>query len=92
MVNRKFSLLVAACENLGIGINGNLPWRLRLEKHIDTLEMMLENWMHFVLMTSFFVFKKWTEVFQSNVDQGYGPNEAERRDNGATNVFWNARK
>lgn len=25
----KFSLIAAACENMGIGIKGSLPWRLR---------------------------------------------------------------
>lgn len=29
MVNNKFNLIVAACENYGIGIKGNLPWRLK---------------------------------------------------------------
>uniref|UniRef100_A0A182IS72 dihydrofolate reductase n=1 Tax=Anopheles atroparvus TaxID=41427 RepID=A0A182IS72_ANOAO len=27
----KFSCIVAACENRGIGINGDLPWRLKRE-------------------------------------------------------------
>ncbi|XP_031640367.1 dihydrofolate reductase-like [Contarinia nasturtii] len=31
MVHQKFNLIVAACENSGIGIKGNLPWRLKNE-------------------------------------------------------------
>lgn len=31
MGQRKFNLIVAACENLGIGIKGNLPWHLKYE-------------------------------------------------------------
>jgi len=27
------SLIVATCSNRGIGINGRLPWKLRLEEH-----------------------------------------------------------
>lgn len=30
MVKSTFNLIVAACENSGIGICGNLPWRLKL--------------------------------------------------------------
>lgn len=40
--NRKFSVIAAACENLGIGINGNLPWRLRLGTNIVPLLNSLE--------------------------------------------------
>lgn len=29
MQNIKFSLIVAACENMGIGIKGDLPWMLK---------------------------------------------------------------
>lgn len=28
MVSNNFSLIAAACENMGIGITGDLPWRL----------------------------------------------------------------
>jgi len=31
MSQKKFSLIVAACENMGIGIKGSLPWRLKNE-------------------------------------------------------------
>lgn len=26
---QKFNLIVAVCENLGIGLKGDLPWKLR---------------------------------------------------------------
>ncbi|CAB0037335.1 unnamed protein product [Trichogramma brassicae] len=32
----KFKLIAAACENMGIGINGDLPWRLRKEMEFFT--------------------------------------------------------
>lgn len=32
MVNNTFSLIVAACENYGIGFKGNLPWQLKCVK------------------------------------------------------------
>ncbi|GAB0100136.1 Dihydrofolate reductase [Sergentomyia squamirostris] len=36
MTNLKLNLCVAACENLGIGKNGSLPWRLKQElKHFN---------------------------------------------------------
>ncbi|XP_055681341.1 dihydrofolate reductase [Lutzomyia longipalpis] len=36
MTNLKLNLCVAACENLGIGLNGNLPWHLKQElKHFN---------------------------------------------------------
>ncbi|XP_059609435.1 dihydrofolate reductase [Phlebotomus argentipes] len=36
MSNIKLNLCVAACENLGIGLNGNLPWHLKQElKHFN---------------------------------------------------------
>ncbi|KAL4216692.1 hypothetical protein ACF0H5_024415 [Mactra antiquata] len=38
MANPKLNLVVAACNNNGIGINGNLPWRLR--KDMDFFKKM----------------------------------------------------
>ncbi|XP_020284523.1 dihydrofolate reductase [Pseudomyrmex gracilis] len=32
----KVELIAAACENMGIGINGNLPWRLKSEMSFFT--------------------------------------------------------
>ena len=29
MTSKKLNLVVAACQNQGIGFNGQLPWRLK---------------------------------------------------------------
>lgn len=39
MVQNKFNLIVAACENSGIGIRGNLPWRLKYVLTKDFLKL-----------------------------------------------------
>lgn len=40
----KFNLIVAACENLGIGIKGDLPWKLRSElKYFSRMTKKIEN-------------------------------------------------
>ena len=40
----EFNLIVAACENMGIGVNGSLPWRLRKEmKYFATMTKRTEN-------------------------------------------------
>ncbi len=34
MASKKLNLVVAACQNRGIGINGQLPWRLRYNTEV----------------------------------------------------------
>ncbi|XP_058455512.1 dihydrofolate reductase [Malaya genurostris] len=41
---KKFSLIVAVCENGGIGIKGDLPWKLKQElKHFSRITKRIAN-------------------------------------------------
>lgn len=95
MVAQKFSLIAAACENLGIGINGKLPWSLKYEPNFVPL-CMLPQYSQVVTSLQntnlFLILQARIEILQHNDIQSSKCDQTECCHNGPKNLFRNSAK